>query len=840
MKFGSYPQSAIAIAIATLFSHASFAQTAQSSEQVSATQQAEQPVAVIVTGTRMSNRTVLNTTAPLDVISAEALQNMGVSEINQALSVALPSLNFPRPALTDGTDTIRPASLRGLSPDQTLVLVNSKRRHTSALVNVNGTVGRGAAAVDMNTIPVGIIKNIEVLRDGASAQYGSDAISGVVNLQLRKDRDGGDVTVSYGLRKTEYDFIPSAVPKGATWTAPGTSRSRSDGNTATVNMWKGFGFGEKGFVTIAAEIKDQEHTERAGWDFRQQYPFVNGVNGAFDPREKDAARFMTWYGEPDLKQSTVFVNAGNTLDSGVKIYGWSSYQKRDAVSAGFFRRPLQDQNIISVYPNGFLPKIAPTVTDFSMAGGASWAMGDWDMDASLSYGKNDVQFNIKDTINRSIGVTSKKEFDAGGFSYDQLAFNVTAVKSFNVDGFYAPISFATGSEIRREGYRLYAGEPDSYRYGGELLANGSPTAPGAQVFPGFLPSNASNNSRSAAGIFADVETNFTKEWQASFALRAENYSDFGDSVTGKFATRYDFTPNFALRSSVQNGFRAPSPQQQFFTATATNFIDSVPFEITTFKPTDPAAIALGAKPLDAEKSVNHSLGAVFRIDKLSLTIDAYRIKINNRIVLSENLTSTSVRNYLTSQGFVGIGGGRFFINGVDTKTQGVDVVANWPMLTADMGKFDFTIAGNFNDTKVTRVPQTAQLAALSPAPVLFDRINILAFEKGQPKNKINASMDWKLGSWGSTLRATRYGEVIDPGSRAELDQVLSPKTLVDMEVRYSFSPKWKIAVGADNLLDAYPDARGPLLNSSGATSFSNYSPFGRSGRFVYARVSYSL
>jgi iron complex outermembrane receptor protein len=838
MKHGSYPKQTIAIAVASLFiSHASFAQTAQSTADVKVNQEEEKPVAIIVTGTRMTNRTVLNTTAPLDVISSETLQNMGVSEINQALSIALPSLNFPRPGLADGTDSIRPATLRGLSPDQTLVLVNSKRRHTSALVNVNGTVGRGAAAVDMNTIPTGIIKNIEVLRDGASAQYGSDAISGVVNLQLRKDRDGGDVTLSYGLRKTEYDFIPGTVPTGATWTAPGTSRSRSDGNTATLNVWKGFGFNEKGFVTIAAEIKDQKNTERAGWDFRQQYPLVNG---AFDPREKDFNRFNAWYGEPELKQSTVFVNAGDTLDNGVKIYGWSSYQKRDAVSAGFFRRPLQDQNILSIYPNGFLPLIAPAVTDYSMAGGATWAWGDWDMDASLSYGKNEMMFTIKNTLNRSIGASSKKQFEAGGFAYDQLALNVSAVKLFNFDGWDSPVSFATGAEIRNEGYSLYAGEPDSYRFGGQLLANGSPTAPGAQVFPGFQPANASDNNRRAIGVYADVETDITKQWQASFALRGEDYSDFGSSVTGKLATRYNFTPDFALRGSIQNGFRAPSPQQQFFTSTATNFINGVPFEITTFTPNSAAAKALGAKPLDAEKSLNHSLGAVFRLDKLSLTIDTYRIKLSNRIVLSENLVSASVRNYLTSQGFIGVGGGRFFINGVNTKTQGVDVVASMPMLTADMGKFDFTLAGNFTSTKVTKVPQTAQLAALNPAPVLFDRINVLAFEKGQPKSKINASVDWKLNSWGAGLRATRYGEALDPGTTAALDQILSPKTLVDMELRYAFNKKWKMAIGADNVFDEYPDSRTPALNTSGATSFSNYSPFGRSGRFVYARVSYSL
>jgi iron complex outermembrane receptor protein len=842
MQHLSPQKSAVAIAVASLFyTSAGYAQTGNA--QIPAIQtQDDKPVSVIVTGTRSQNRSATNTLAPVDIISADALQNLGVSEINQALSVALPSLNFPRPGLTDGTDTIRPATLRGLGPDQTLVLVNSKRRHSSSLVNVNGTVGRGAAAVDLNTIPSAIVKNIEVLRDGASAQYGSDALSGVINLRLRENRDGGEVTASYGARITEYDYIPGATATGATWTAPGTSRERHDGKTATVSIWKGLSFGETGYVTVAAELKDQEHTERAGWDFRPQYPLVNG---SFDPREKNFNRFNAWYGEPELKQSTVFVNAGQSLEGGVKLYAWSSYQQRDALSGGFFRRPSQDQNVLAIYPDGFLPKIAPQVDDYSVTGGVSWLAGQWDMDASLGYGKNKMQFTIKDTLNRSIGSTSKKQFEAGGFSYDQLVFNLTAVRSFTMPELASPVSFATGFEARREGYSLFAGEPDSYRFGGEKLADGTSAAPGAQVFPGFTPTNASNNHRSAVGAFIDVETNLSKAWQASAAIRAERYSDFGHNVTGKIATRYDFSRQFGLRGSMQNGFRAPSPQQQFFTSTATNFIvvDGVQraFEITTFKPSDPAAVAMGAKPLDAEKSFNQSLGAVFSFGKLGVTVDAYRIQLSNRIVLSENLTATNVRLYLNAiEGLEKVGGGRFFINGVDTTTKGIDIVSNWPMVTESAGRFDFTVAGNFTKTEVTKIPVTAQLSALKPAPVLFGRINVLIYERGQPRSKINASVDWKLADYAATLRATRYGEALDPGASADFDQILSPKTLIDLEFRYQLNRRLKLALGADNVFDVYPDARIPKLNTSGATSFSNYSPFGRSGRFVYARLSYSL
>jgi iron complex outermembrane receptor protein len=795
---------------------------------------------IIVTGTRVADRSALETAAPVDVVSSDALQNLGVTEINQALSVALPSYNFPRPGLADGTDTIRPATLRGLAPDQTLVLVNGKRRHAAALVNVNATIGRGAAAVDLNTIPNAIVNTIEVLRDGASAQYGSDAIAGVINLRLREARDGGDMSVTYGWRDSSYDTITGTPPAGATWSAPPVlSRDVSDGETLTVSAWKGLPLSESGFVTIAAEYKDQERTERGGWDFRRQYPFVNGVPNAFDPREATFNRYNAWYGEPELEEKSVFVNAGYDLPTGATLYGWASWQDRDVRSAGFYR-PAQDaRNVIEIYPDGFLPIIAPEVTDWSAAGGVRWKLGVWDMDSSLVYGKNEMEFTIEDTLNRSLGPASKTVFDAGGFDYDQLVLNVSGVREVEIGAFASPLNVAVGVEARLESYSIFAGEPDSYRNGGVLL-NGQPTASGAQVFPGFRPSNEVDEDRTAVGAYVDLEANVTEKFLASVALRGESYSDFGENLSGKLAARYDFTEAFALRGSIQNGFRAPSLPQQFFATTSTNFIDGVPFDITTFPVSDPVAIALGAQDLDAEESVNYSLGAVLRLGDVSLTVDAYRIDIDDRIVLSENLTQANVRQYLTAQGFIGSGGGRFFINGVDTTTEGVDVVLNWPLPTDGAGRFDVTLTANWNSTDVTRVPETAQLTALNPAPPLFDRINVLTFEDGTPESKFAGTLNWSLDRIGATLRATRYGEVLSPGTSAATDFVLSPTTLVDVEGRFNVTEHIRLAIGADNVLDEYPDENPPAINATGTTAFSNYSPFGRSGRFVYGRMTYSF
>jgi iron complex outermembrane receptor protein len=847
--------SIVAVFVAAALSQAAVAQEA-------AKPAAEELEQVVITGTRVANRSALDTAVPVDVVPASALQNLGVTELNQALSVSLPSFNFPRPGLADGTDTVRPATLRGLGPDQTLVLINGKRRHSAALVNVNGTVGRGSSAVDLNTIPNTAVRAIEVLRDGASAQYGSDAIAGVINLRLREDSSGGELGVSYGWRDSTYKTRTGAPPSNpaATWSAPSElRRKRSDGETLTVSGWKGFSLGDSGFITVAAEYKDQERTERGGWDARTQYARL--ANGAYDPREITFNRFSQWYGEPEMKQTTLFVNAGYDINDNAEFYAWASYQDRSALSAGFQRlaNDPSGRNIPSIYPDGFLPKIAPDVTDYAATFGTRWTLGSWDMDASLGYGLNDMEFTIVDTLNRSLGPTSKTVFDAGGYDYDQLVFNFSGVRGIEVSGLASPLNVALGVEARRESYSITAGEPDSYRNGGVRLplgspgctsptaadtaAGGCPTPSGAQVFPGFRPANVVDESRNAVGAYIDLEANLTEKLLASAALRVEDYSDFGSNVSGKLSGRYDFADGFALRGSYSTGFRAPALQQQYFATTSTNFINGVPFDITTFPATDPVAAALGAKPLDSEDATNLSVGAVFQFDRASLTIDAYRIELDNRIVLSENLTSPAVRNFLTAQGFIGIGGGRFFINGVDTVTKGVDVVFNYPVVTDSAGRFDITATANFNETTVTKVPATSQLSALNPAPILFDRGNLLTFEEGTPKDKYALSMNWSLGNWGLTARATRYGEVLSPQNAPTVsapDFLMTPKTLVDLEGRFAFGDHMKFAVGADNVFDKYPDPLPPGLNSTGATSFSNLAPFGRSGRFVYGRVTFAF
>lgn len=790
---------------------------------------------VVTVGTRVANRSALDTAVAVDVVSSASLEQIGVGELNQALSTQLPSYNFPRPALNDGTDSVRPATLRGLAPDQTLVLVNGKRRHSASLVNVNGSIGRGSSAVDLNTIPTFAVSAIEVLRDGASAQYGSDAIAGVLNVKLREAAEGGAAEVSYGWRETEYS-VPVGTPAdglGISVPASGEiSRERSDGHVVTLAGWKGFQLGQDGFLTVTAEYKDQQHSDRSGYDVRQQYPL--NPDDSFNVNEATINRWNAWSGDPELEQFSLLANAGYDMGETTHLYGWASYQDRDTVSAGFYRRALDSRNVIEIYPNGFLPLIAPETTDVSVGGGVQWLMDGWDMDASVVYGSNKMDFTIKNTLNRSIGPTSDTSFDAGGFKYGQLVANLSAVKGFDVGYLASPLNVAWGLEARREMYEIFAGEPDSYRNGGVLL-DGNPTASGAQVFPGFRPENEVDEDRTSLAAYLDLEANVTDKFLLSGAVRGESYSDFGETLTGKLAARYDFTENFALRGSIQNGFRAPSLQQQFFQTTSTNFIDGIPFDITTFPVTDPVAQALGAKPLNAEKSTNFSVGAVIRVDRLNVTIDAYQINVDDRIVLSENLTSADVRSYLESLGFIGAGGGRFFLNGVDTETKGIDIVANYSFPETNLGRFDATLGANFNQTDVTATPALPELTVLPTPPTLFGRVNVKTFEEGTPKDKITGSVNWTRGPFGATVRAIRYGEVLVPSSTPSNDYTIDPNTLVDLEGRYTWNERVTLTLGADNLFDEYGTPS--PFNSTGNTPFSGYIPYGSSGRFVYGKVN---
>lgn len=783
---------------------------------------------IVVTGTRAEGRTALESTAPVDVISAGTLENNGSTELNVALSYALPSFNFPQPAITDGTDHVRPATLRGLGPDQTLVLVNSRRRHASALVNLNGSVGRGSSAVDLNTIPVSAIGRVEVLRDGASAQYGSDAIAGVINVGLREAREGGQVTASFGQYATDIPLVDQP-------------RSASDGDTTSLSGWVGLPLGAEGFLTLSAEYRDREPTNRAGPDTRQQYPDLPG--GGLDPREQSFDRINHRFGLSASEALSLFANAGLPINADAELYGWASYQQRDGQGAGFYRRASDSRNVPSIYPDGFLPYITTDVEDISVLGGVRGDWAEWGYDFSLGYGRNELGYGVENSVNTSMGASSPTSFDAGALIYDQLTANADFQRNYAVDAFAGPLSVAVGLEYRLESYEIEAGEEASFINGGVTGPNGEILASGSQVFPGFQPSNAIDEDRDSIAAYIDLETDVTDRFTVSAAARAESYSDFGETITGKLAARYQLTDALALRGAVSNGFRAPSLQQAYFTSTSTVFTGTppTPVEVGTFPATSPVAAALGGEPLEAEESLNISGGLVFAQGGFTLTVDAYAIDIDDRIVLSENLSGPDVEALLVNAGITNITSARFFINGVETETRGVDVVASYGFETADWGDFDLTFGANFTETEVTDAPTSEVLPGVS----LFARREIARFEVGQPENKLIGSVDWSRGPFAGYVRATRFGETVDPGTAADGsgDEVLSPKTIVDAEFSADITDGLNVAFGANNLFDEYPDvtAETPALDGtfSRIFPFSGFSPFGFSGRYVYGRIRYS-
>jgi len=757
---------------------------------------------VVVTGTRVPNRSRLDTLAPVDVVTAQTLQNRGTTEFAAALAQAIPSLTFQRPAVVDGTDSIRPATLRGLSPDQTLVLVNGTRRHASALVNVNGSVGRGSAAVDLNTIPTVALDRVEVLRDGASAQYGSDAIAGVVNLRLREASSGGGANVTYGQYVTSVD------------TARG-SRDETDGQTVTASAWQGFALGSDGFLTLSGEYLQRDQTNRSD----------------LDPRVTPN-RVTARVGDPEVNQWTVFANAGKPLVAGWEAYGWAGYQQRESESAAFPRLADNVNNVVSIYPNGFLPLINVTSKDLSVAGGLRGQIGGWDADFNLVYGRNALDFRTENTLNATYGSASPTSFDDGSLIYDQLVFGADFNRQFEV-GLSRPLNLAFGLEARREGYEIQAGEPASYNRG-PLGAN-TALAGGGQGFVGFQPSNVVDENRDAVGVYADIEIPLTEKLTVEGAVRFEDYSDFGDSQTGKLSARYDFSPNFALRGSVSTGFRAPSLQQSYFTSTSSVIQNGAVVETGTFPSTSTVATLLGGRPLKAETSTNYSLGTVIRVGGFDLTVDAYQIDIENQIVLSELINRSFSSQVAALLDPLGIQAARFFLNGVETTTKGVDVVGHYRWRTETAGAFDFTVAANFNDVEVTKVPTSSSV--LNPVPTLFARSRIETIQQGTPDTKVTASADWTSGRLGGTLRATYYGDVVQPGTTAAADYSTGAKTVVDLEGRFQLTDRVGLAVGVDNLLDEYPDAVPATLNSNGVLGFPYYSPFGFNGRYGYARVS---
>ena len=765
---------------------------------------------------------------PVDVITRSQIAASGYTETAQVIASLTPSINFPRPTITDGTDTVRPAMLRGLGPDQVLVLINGKRRHQSALVHLNNSIGRGSTGVDLNAIPLSAIDHIEVLRDGAAAQYGSDAIAGVINIVLTGGVTRPTVTASAGLSAGSFAGN-QCTPDGQSCRA-GDDISFSDGGLADIAGSWGIGVG-KGSIALAAEYRHHNRTNRASFDPRDQVVAGDaGANTIAQPNHR--------WGDPDSRDTLVFVNANVPLNASQTrfLYAFGGFSRREANSAGFFRRALDARTWPQIYPSGFLPVIEPTVLDGSAAVGIHGAQAGWSYDFSGQFGRNSFAFSVGDSLNVSLGPSStKRVFDAGTLFLNQVGANADISRAMRVKGFAGALNVAFGAEYRREHYEIQAGEPDSYRDGGASNQFGGPGAIGAQVFPGFRPSNEVTASRHTTAAYLDAEGDLRRWLRLGAAARTERYSDFGSTLDGKLTMRLQPVPVFAIRGSISTGFRAPSLGQSFFSSTATNFLNLgqglVPVESLTLPVASAAAQVLGAVALKPEQSRSVTGGVVITpVPSLNVAVDYYQIVIDDRIVLSGNFTAAPIATLLAP---FGANSARFFTNAIDTRTNGVDITSGY-RIRLNAGELFLRGGYNHSETEIVGAVTTPpQLAAYSS--VLFDRLERRRIECGQPQDSVRFGGNWTIGAVGVDVNESRYGAFCSFTLNPADDQEYSAKWLTDVEGSYRTS-RYRLAIGASNLFGAFPDRNSTVNSFNGIQTFPSHSPFGMNGRTVYARI----
>lgn len=820
--------------------------------------------AVVVVGTRSIGRRALQAPVPIEVVNREQLSLTGQSETGRVLQMLVPSFNFSSSTISDGTDALRPATLRGLGPDQTLVLVNGKRRHKSALLHVNTSVGRGTAGTDFNAIPSAAIERIEVLRDGAAAQYGSDAIAGVINIVLKDDIDTGNADIYWG---QTYE---------------------GDGDTWNGNANYGMKVGESGFLNLTAEWRDRYRTNRAGLTGTQQYDWIDVDPGRpadhvletenddgtvtekpvwFDPREYTFERQNFRIGDADSSQKVGFYNFGLPLAVGLELYSFGGHSARQNNSAGFYRRANQaSRTVTEIYPDGFLPEINTDIGDTSLALGMAWTheATDLNVDVSVNHGLNTFDFLISNSLNASYGPSSPTSADAGGFELSQTAFNLDV--TYPLDYQSSLINLAGGVEFRREGYGIHAGEPLSWINAG-LGVDGA--SGGIQVFPGFRPDNEVDESRTNIAGYADFESYLSGQPGSGLlvgaAVRGEQYSDFGATVTGKATARYDLTKQVAVRAAGSTGFRAPSLQQLYFNNISTQFkVDAddvdkdgnteelIALEVGTFRNDSDAARALGIPELKEETAFNVSGGFVLKpIEKLWLTVDGFLIQIDDRIVLSGSFSADDI----TALARAGASSAQVFTNVAQTRTQGVDVAAGYLHAFDNESLLNLRAAVTWADTEVIG-DVDAPAILLGREDTLFPSQERSMIEEWQPNTRVNISADYMIGDLtiGGALRYFGSYTVQEGSGDDPARQTYGGKWLTDLQSNYQLNEGLSLTIGANNLFDQVPDlneigqSRGGtltdgtgqvIIDSPGVFTYSRRSaPFGFNGGLYYAKLSY--
>jgi iron complex outermembrane receptor protein len=767
---------------------------------------------VVVVGSR-TPRSNDATPVPVDVISAQEIARSGRTETGRMLNALVPSYVSTPQTISDGSDHIDPASLRGLGPDQVLVLVNGKRRHKTALMHVNGTFGRGTVGTDLNAIPSGSIKRIEVLRDGAASQYGSDAIAGVINIVTK------DVT-----DLVEVDALTGITASG-------------DGAQIKTSANYGWKIGEKGgFINVTGEFLRRDPTNRAG---RYTGPIYNN-DPAIDQQILDENGLTRDDFKMKIGESSATVGMGSynmelPLDGKTKLYSFGDTSYRRGLSAGFNRFPKDEsQNVPEFYPNGFLPEIATRISDAALTVGMR-RKGSWDVDVSLTHGRNSMQFDVENSVNASLGTLSPTTFNAGELQFQQTVGNLDLIHKLDVPQLKS-LSLVLGSEFRVENYQIIAGDEASYELGTATYGTPpKPKAAGAQVFPGFQPANEVDRTRDNIGVYAGFESEIKKGVSFDLGGRFEQYSDFGHSLIGKAAGRVEVAKGIALRGAVGTGFRAPSLQQLWFSNISTQFIADTagvlqPNQVLTSNNASPITKAFGIPKLHEEKSVNASGGVTVRpLENLSVTADAYFIRLDDRIVLTSNFP---IANPIVAQilaPFPGVSQAQFFANAVDTHTRGLDVVLDYALDLRESGKINVTGSASFTATEVTdvKIPDSLlERFADDPGALrtfYFGRQAESRLEVAVPHQKGTLGVRYTLHKLNAQARANYYGRVLFKPDISDNDETFGAKVLFDLEAGYQLTKNFLFAVGGNNIFNTFPDKLKKEINTS-------------SGRFVYTRT----
>ncbi|HEX5059891.1 MAG TPA: TonB-dependent receptor [Kofleriaceae bacterium] len=777
---------------------------------------------IVVVGSR-TPRTNVETTVPVDVVTAEEMSRSGRTETGRVLHTLAASYISTPQSIADGTDHVDPASLRGLGPDQVLILINGKRRHRSALLHVNGTFGRGTVGTDLNAIPAGSIKRIEILRDGAAAQYGSDAIAGVINIVTKDVTDLLDVTAETGI------------------TAAG------DGAQLKASANYGFKIGQKGFVNVTGEYLERQATDRSGT--------YTGTIYSDDPAieqqmlgNKSRDLFKMGIGEAAAIAGMGSYNLELPINDVATFYSFGDLSHRRGAANGFYRFPKQvSQNVPEFYPNGFLPEIHPTIDDRAITIGMR-RKGTWDVDASLTHGESSFQFNIEESVNASLGTSSPTTFDAGTLSFSETLANLDLLRKLDVDGIKS-LALVLGSELRVERYQIEAGDEASYSLGPATYGTPPmPKLPGAQVFPGFQPSNEVDRTRDNIGLYGGIESELNKAIALDAGGRFETYSDFGRSLIGKVAARAKLGGPFAIRGAASTGFRAPSLQQLWFSNISTLFLADMtgtlqPTQVLTSNNASPVTKAFNIPRLREERSINFSGGITVHLrDTLSMSVDGYFIRLRDRIVLTSQFTNTNPEVAAILAQFPGVSQAQFFANAVDTDTKGIDVVFDYNVDAAG-GQLAFTAAANFTRTDVTNVNIPEELKnkftdAAQLRTFFFGRLAENRLEDSVPHQKGSAAVRYSINGVSALLRGNYYGKVYYRPDNAMNDEVFGAKVLVDADLGYQVTKNLLISVGADNMFNTFPDPQQKDANISfGRFIYSrNVSQFGMNGAFYYGKL----